>query len=73
MADTPVVHIGENSPEHVAYRLLRDIAIVEEKSFAGGKTNSVDRKWLLDTYVECLRAARGYRKEGVYPLSIRKD
>jgi hypothetical protein len=30
MADQPMVHIGENSPEHVAYRLMQLIADVEQ-------------------------------------------
>ena len=64
MADTPIVHIGENSPEHVAYRLLRDIAHVEDKLLDRSEKNPTkvaDRKWILDTYAECLRAARGSR------------
>ena len=54
MADQPVVHIGENSPEQVAYRLLRDIMMSEQKSL-----KDVDRNYLLDTYSECWRAVRG--------------
>lgn len=56
MADQPVVHIGENSPEQVAYRLLEDVARVEGKVFwkdpESGET--ADRRWILDTYAECL-------------------
>jgi hypothetical protein len=64
MADTsaPVVHIGENSPEHVAYRLLMNVAFMEDKLIAYGGSNSTkptaDRKWLLDTYAECLNTVR---------------
>lgn len=59
----PVVHVGENSPEQVAYKLLGAVAFAEEKiikdlTFGGQKA---DRKWLLDTYAECLEAVRGYR------------
>jgi hypothetical protein len=66
MADSaPVVHIGENSPEHVAYRLLLDIQRIERKVFSGGEIkqgwSGADRKWVLDTYAECLQAAKGYR------------
>lgn len=62
MADAPVVHIGENSPEHVAYRLLRDIAGVEGKAKGPGYTMAeADRKWILDTYAECLDTVKGYR------------
>jgi len=61
MADTPVIHIGENSPERIAYLLMRDIAIVERKVFnnhpADGAAKA-DRKWILDTYAECIRAIR---------------
>lgn len=52
MADTSVVHIGENSPEQVAFKLMQLIAINE------GKTGSADRKWMLDTYAECLHVVR---------------
>jgi hypothetical protein len=47
MADNDTVHIGENSPEYVAYRLMQLIADTE---------NNIkrDRKWILDTYAECL-------------------
>ena len=55
MSDKPVVHIGENSPEHVAYELMTGILRVE------GKINSADRKLILDTYAECLDAVRGAR------------
>lgn len=60
MSDTTVVHIGENSPEQVAYKLLQMIAAAEGKllsaTMAGPAT--ADRKWLLDTYAECLIAVR---------------
>jgi hypothetical protein len=59
MADQTVVHIGENSPEKVAYDLMRNIAINEGRSFNGpGSPNLADRKWILDTYAECLLAIR---------------
>lgn len=65
MADNTVVHIGENSPEHVAYRLLLDIQRIERKAFYTGDLSSgwttADRKWVLDTYSECLQAAKGFR------------
>lgn len=64
MADS-VVHIGENSPEYVAYKLLHEIAGIEKKSFrhesASGWTIA-DRAWVLDTYRECLMATKGLRK-----------
>ena len=60
MADQAVVHMGENSPEFVAVILLRTVASNEGKSLFGhgGDGASADRKWLLDTYAECLQAVR---------------
>jgi hypothetical protein len=49
MADKPVVHIGENSPEYVAYQLMREVFQLEAPQ-------KVDRKMYLDTYAECLLA-----------------
>lgn len=63
MADAPVVHIGENSPEEVAFKLLRVVARLEDKNlspFQGGKSEP-DRAWVLNTYAECLNATKGYR------------
>jgi hypothetical protein len=54
MADDTVVHIGENSPEYVALQLLRIVAAIENKVF--NSSSGVDRKWVLDTYAECLNA-----------------
>ena len=62
MAEQTVVHIGENSPEYVAYRLMSDVAHVENKVlFANptGSSTSADREWILNTYAECLRAVKG--------------
>ena len=56
MTDQTIVRIGENSPEQVAFKLMEIIAIAEGKAI---KTPSkTDRKWLLDTYAECLRTVR---------------
>lgn len=62
MADAPVVHIGENSPEEVALKLFKFVADVEKKTLyvphnapSSGATVA-DRKWILDTYSECLYA-----------------
>ena len=51
MADDAVVHTGGNTPEQVAYKLLHDIAAIEGKALP-------DRRWLLDTYAECLLTVR---------------
>ena len=64
MSDTPVVHIGENSPEQIAYRLMLDIVRVEDKLLEKSEKNpgkTADRKWILDTYAECIRTVRGDR------------
>jgi hypothetical protein len=64
MADAPVVHIGENSPQEIAYKLMRDIARVEDKLLERSEKNPgkvANRKWILDTYMECLNAVRGQR------------
>ena len=52
MADGAVVHIGENSPEQVAYRLMRDIAIAEKINLVGNGVNS-SRDWIIRTYAQC--------------------
>jgi hypothetical protein len=63
MSDAAVVHIGENSPEFVAFRLMERIAYSEDKRIAGSKDErqKPDRAWLLDTYAECLQATRALR------------
>lgn len=57
MTEKVTVSVGENSPEEIAYRLLNIIAQSEKMTLAGMGTFP-DRKWLLDTYAECLRAVR---------------
>ncbi len=52
-----VVHIGENSPEQIAYKPLVTIAANEKKSLHE-VTTTADRKWILDTYAECLSTVR---------------
>jgi len=65
MADT-VVHIGENSAQHVAFRLMERIASVEDKLLQRGSTGReklADRKWILGTYAECFRVVCGNRPD----------
>lgn len=65
MADNAVVHIGENSPEQVALKLLQAVAASENMNvppFRGGDVHA-DRKWILDAYTECLEAVKGYRQK----------
>ncbi len=65
MADTnTVVQIGENSPEQVALKLVHHLAHMEGRDlYVGGKLVP-DKKWLLDTYAECLHAVKGFRQLG---------
>ena len=63
MADAnTVLHIGENLPEQVAFKLMKELANVEGRDLYLGAKNAADRKWVLDTYAECLHAVRGYRE-----------
>ena len=65
MADNTTIHIGENSPEKIAHALFLTIASVEGRILGGvedaRKARMADRKYILDTYAECLAAVRGYR------------
>ncbi len=60
MSDQAVVHIGENSPEQVAFNLMRIIAssegLVLSPTMGGSKLP--DRDWVLDTYADCLLTVR---------------
>ena len=58
MADAPVVHIGENSPEQVAYQLMARIAHAEELALHGVTGKRANREWILSTYAECLKVVR---------------
>jgi hypothetical protein len=44
-------YFGENSPEGVAYRLFEEVVKSEQPK-------KPDRKWILDTYAECLQAVK---------------
>lgn len=61
MADNNIVHVGENSPEQVAYKLLELIMqaekMVTHHSLANGN-KTADRDYILNTYAEALRAVR---------------
>lgn len=60
MADGTVVHIGENSPEYVAYKLLHDIMSAEGRTFnASSSKQIVDRTYILKTYYQCWQVAKG--------------
>jgi hypothetical protein len=78
MADSAVVHIGENSPEQVALKLLEIISRVERRSMNTAEQSDLspswvkaDRKWILDTYSECLESVKGNRtKPRQWPSEI---
>lgn len=51
------------TPEFVAYKLMERIADVEGQSLTrAGKDKPATRKWILDTYAECLDAVRANRR-----------
>ena len=54
MADTS----HSDTPEYVAYRLLQHVADIEQKPISGSDATRTGRKWLLDTYAECLEAVK---------------
>lgn len=58
MADAPVVHIGENSPERVAYKLMELIANLERRDLYASGSNPPDREWVLNTYGKCISTVR---------------
>lgn len=61
MADEAVVHADENPPEQVAYMLMCDVMGAENRVAALNPREgyqAADRKYLLDTYAECLLAVR---------------
>lgn len=61
MAGEQVVHIGENSPEQVAYRLFHHIVDVEDKKLHASRDQAskvADRKWILETFAQCMNAVR---------------
>lgn len=59
MAGETVVHMGENSPEYVAYQLLHIVAEAEKVSLSADENHDMpDRDWILSTYAQCLLAVR---------------
>jgi hypothetical protein len=58
-----VVHITPNSPEKIAFDLMERVAFIEWKRIGRNQEylTKTDRKYLLDTYAECLEAAKGLR------------
>ena len=60
MADASEIHIHSNSAEEVAFKLLKTIALIQGKAIhpLPQGSSAYDKKWLLDTYAECLLAVR---------------
>ena len=54
MPDAPVVHIGENSPEEVAYKMMLLIGSAEGLETYGHGDHPMTREWILRTYAQCL-------------------
>jgi hypothetical protein len=65
VADKPVIHFGEYSPERVAHLLMSQVFSIEKD-----KHRELTREKLLDTYAECLEAVLGRRTRKSEP-SIR--
>ena len=61
MSEQPTEHAGNETAESVAFRLLMLVADLESRTLHGNpakdRTNA-DRKWILDTYAECLQAVK---------------
>lgn len=53
MTEQAIVHLGENSPEEVAFKLLRLIGSAEGKGLSS-QAPKADRAWILKTYAQCL-------------------
>ena len=58
-----VVYITPNSPEKIAFDLMERVAFIEWKRIGRNQEylTKTDRKYLLDTYAEWLKAAKGLR------------
>ncbi len=61
---TVTLEVTPDSPEKIALDLLERVAFIESKRIGTNQEylTKTDRKWLLDTYAECLTAAKGQRK-----------
>lgn len=55
------VDIAGDSPELIAFALLRYLAQLEQQD----DTIKFDRAWMLDAYAECLEAVQGKRQRKV--------
>jgi hypothetical protein len=60
MADNKGADMSENSPEHIAYRLLQEIAHAEDVQLLGQiGSKKAHRNYILLTYDECLHVVKG--------------
>lgn len=66
MVNETIVRISEKSPEQVAYELFRHVAAAEKMTLGlGPNPSNTDRKWILDTYAECLQTVQNpYGRKG---------
>lgn len=55
---TRPLDLSGDSPELIAFGLLRYLAQIEQR---GPNRPTFDRVWLLDAYAECLAAVKGER------------
>ncbi|MEP0315122.1 hypothetical protein [Hyphomonas sp.] len=55
---TRPIDLAGDSPELIAFALLRYLAQIEQQDDA----IEFDRAWMLDAYAECLEAVAGKRK-----------
>ena len=58
MTDNPTPTLKDNSPEEVAFKLMKLVIQTENRSPNAHAENPADRKYLLDTYAECLITVR---------------
>lgn len=64
MADSVQINGGKSAVE-VAHTLFNQVVDAEGKRSANGTwVDDADRKYILDTFSECLQAARGLRAYG---------
>lgn len=59
-------HLGENSPEQVAFNLLEVISNNEKKELYAQGASPADRKWVLETYSDCLAAVKAKLPAAIY-------
>lgn len=59
------VEISGDSPQAVAYRLMELIGVNEKKAL-GTPGSSADKKWILDTYKECLHSVLDIQRWGSF-------